>query len=272
MNYSVAARSAVGRVRRNNEDNMIVDGEILPIDHMDSSVISKTMADSHPRLVGVFDGMGGYSDGEKASYIAASMAKERFESLGEHEMPRHVLHQLCLETNDEVCKEADGSSMGTTCALLAFSEESYTVCNLGDSPVFLIRDGEMVQISVDHNQKAMFESVTGKPAPPNRKFKLTQCIGIPKEEMIIEPFIASDRVQSGDFFLICSDGVTDMIASDEIRQIISDYKSPEAVVNKLTEKALEAGGRDNITAVCVLAYGTSNRVMVLDGFLKKFFG
>ena len=59
----------------------------------------------------------------------------------------------------------------------------------------------MTQISVDHNQRATFERATGNPAPANQKFKLTQCIGIPKDEMIIEPYIASAGVHKGDYFL-----------------------------------------------------------------------
>lgn len=272
MKYDVAAKSAVGRIRRNNEDNLILDGEILPLDHKDSAVITKTITSENGKLVGVFDGMGGYSDGEKASYIAATTAKQAFEHKAGSIRHEKFLHFLCMEMNDEVCKEADGSGMGTTCALLFLFHDRYIVCNIGDSPVFLVRNGEMKQISVDHNQRAAFELATGKPAPPNQKFKLTQCIGIPKDEMIIEPYVASGNVQCGDFFLLCSDGVTDMISFESIQNIILDYKEPESVINELIDKAMEAGGRDNITAVCVLACEASGRVRNLDGFLKRFFG
>lgn len=272
MKYSVTAKSAVGRIRRNNEDNLILDGEVLTLTHKDTPVMNKVFSDEKCRLVGVFDGMGGYSDGEMASYIAACVAKKYVESNAVNALHEDALNRLCMEANDEVCKEADGSPMGTTCALLSLYNGRYTVCNVGDSPVFLIRDGVMKQISVDHNQRTTFERATGKPAPANQKFKLTQCIGIPKDEMIIEPYIASDGVQNGDFFLLCSDGVTDMIPFEGIKNIIYEHKTPEAVVNELIAKAMEAGGRDNITAVCVASTGTESRVRNLEGFLKQFFG
>ena len=177
-----------------------------------------------------------------------------------------------MEMNDEVCKEADGSGMGTTCALLYLHNNRYVVCNIGDSPVFLVRNGEIRKISLDHNQRAAFELLTGKPAPENQKFQLTQCIGIPKDEMHIEPYIASGSVQAGDFFLLCSDGVTDMVTVEEIKSVITSRKIPKAVVKELIYKAMEAGGRDNITVVCIAASGTENRVRNLDGFLKRFFG
>lgn len=272
MKYDVAAQSSVGRIRRNNEDNLVLDGEILPLEHKDSAILSRSITSEGNKLVGVFDGMGGYSNGEKASYIAAVTALEAVEHNTGHISHEEFLHSLCMEMNDEVCKEADGSGMGTTCALLYLNNDRYTICNIGDSPIFLVRNGEMKQISVDHNQRATFERATGKPAPANQKFKLTQCIGIPKDEMIIEPYIASDAVQLGDFFLLCSDGVTDMVPFVEIKAIICRENNPEAVVKELISKAMEAGGRDNITAVCVACTGTENRVRNLDGFLKRFFG
>lgn len=271
MKYDVAAKSVVGRIRRNNEDNLIVDGEILTLEHRDSHAITKTVSSESVRMVGVFDGMGGHFDGEKASYIAALTAKQYGERKIGALRREEGLHSLCMEMNDEVCKEADGSSMGTTCALLSLYKDRYIVCNVGDSPVFLVRNGEMKQISLDHNQRAVFERVTGKKLPANQKFELTQCIGIPKEEMIIEPYIASGSVRAGDCFLLCSDGVTDMVTFEEIKNIICRSKTPDAVISELIAKAMEAGGRDNTTAVCVLATGTDGRVGNLDGFLKRFF-
>lgn len=272
MKYDVAAQSAVGRIRRKNEDNLILDGEILPLEHKDSSMIRRSISSETGKLIGVFDGMGGYSDGEKASFIAAETTMQAIQHRAGSSRQEEFLHSLCMKMNDNVCKEADGSSMGTTCALLYLNNDRYSVCNVGDSPVFLVRNGAIIQISVDHNQRATFERATGNPAPANQKFKLTQCIGIPKDEMLIEPYIATGKVQIGDFFLLCSDGVTDMIPLEEVRSIICACKTPEAVISELISKALEAGGRDNITAVCAVATGQESRVRNLDGFLKQFFG
>ena len=271
MKYSVAAKSVTGRVRRQNEDNFLLNGEILEMTHKDSALLSGEFTDEGAHLVGVFDGMGGYDGGEVASYIAAVVTREYAASQLPCDSKEAFLNDLCLEANDEVCKEADGSQMGTTCALLYFHEGKYTVCNIGDSPVFLFRNGAMCQISVDHNGRATFEMATGKKAPAGKKFSLTQCIGIPRDEMLIEPYIASDHVRKGDFFLICSDGLTDMVDFKDIEEVIGKFKEPEEVTEELITRAMNAGGRDNITIVCSVASDESGRVKTLDGFLKRFF-
>lgn len=251
MKYNVAAKSAVGCIRRNNEDNLILDGEILPLEHKDSALISRAIASEGIKLFGVFDGMGGYSDGEKASYIAAVTAMEKVKHKPDNISHEEFLHSLCMEMNDEVFKEADGSGMGTTCALLCLDGRKYTACNVGDSPIFMVRDGRMCQISEDHNQKATYERIMGKQARPERKFKLTQCIGISQQEMLIDPFISSGNLRENDVFLLCSDGLTDMMNLNEICGILNSDLQVECMVEKLASRAVNAGGRDNITIICV---------------------
>lgn len=271
MKYSVAAQSVTGRVRKNNEDNFFLDGEILEAVHQDSALFCKEFHDDVPHLIGVFDGMGGYSSGEIASYIAAAITKEYAGS----ELPRHsgdeLLNCLCMEANDAVCIEADGSPMGTTCALLYFHQGMYTVCNVGDSPVFLFQKGILQQISVDHNQRTFYENITGKKAPAGQKFKLTQCIGIPRDELLIEPHIASGQVRGGDFFLICSDGLTDMVTLEDIEAILRRHNDPALATEELTTRAMEAGGRDNITIACAAASNEINGMKSLNSFIKRIF-
>lgn len=270
MNYSIAARSLIGQVRKNNEDNFSIDGDILSLSHGDSEIVCKTFTQSVPHLLGVFDGMGGYSNGEKASYIAAQTAQDYMERLSNEFNNGKILIDLCMEANDKVCDAADGFQMGTTCALLYLRGSGYTICNVGDSPIFLIRDGRMVQLSMDHTQKSTYEKATGKPAKPNQKFKLTQCIGIPKDEMLIEPFLDSGKLCDGDVFLLCSDGITDMLSTDVMQEVIVKAKSAEEIVSELTEKALSAGGRDNITAICVKIEDFSNLPHKLRSLFRRF--
>lgn len=251
MNYSFAARSLIGRVRKNNEDNFCIDDDFLPLNHGDSETVCRKLTDSAPHLLGVFDGMGGYNDGEKASYIAAQTAHDYLKHAFAASKAAKALTQLCLEANDKVCAAANGSPMGTTCALLYLRKADFTICNVGDSPIFLIRGGKMTQISVDHTQKNTYEKATGKSAKPNQKFKLTQCIGIPKEDMLIEPYTDSGSLQDGDVFLLCSDGLTDMLSTDVIQETVESAENVEKAVSALTKKALTAGGRDNITVICI---------------------
>lgn len=253
MKDVAAGASLTGRIRKNNEDNFCVDERCLPLIHENSDTICTPLSRAVPHLLGVFDGMGGCNDGEIASYLAASTAQEYARHLKGERDVAGMLTALCLEANEKVCKAADGAPMGTTCALLYLSGSDYTVCNVGDSPVFLFRNGILRQISVDHTQRASYEKVTGKPAEARRKFPLTQCLGIPQDEMVIEPFLDGGKICAGDVFLLCSDGITDMLSTEEICRALSVHTSPDEMVADLTKMAMEAGGRDNLTAVCFVA-------------------
>lgn len=266
MIYQVAARSMVGKVRKNNEDNFCVNDFCLPENHSDSEIITYNLKSSKPHLIGVFDGMGGYSDGEKASYIAASTAIHHRNGSSVEDGFTHTLINMCMDANDLICAEADGSHMGTTCAAIILYNMHYTLCNIGDSPIFLVRDGAIRQLSIDHNQKATFERATGKPARPGQKFKLTQCLGIPKEDMLIEPYTEEGMIKPGDVFLLCSDGVTDMVSNQAAQNMVLSSSTAEEMVARITEQAYESGGRDNITLICIQVLDET------DGVLKRHCG
>ena len=250
MNISVAVRSVAGRIRKNNEDNFCVNASCLPLNHSDIPVLCNTLSGSRRHLLGVLDGMGGYNAGEEASFLAATVAGKFYLRVAAGEDSRTLLEELCMEANKAVCEAAKGCRMGTTCAFLHLTDSRYTICNVGDSPIFLFRNGMLSQISEDHNGKSTYEAATGQPAPPGKKFALTQCIGIPEDEMMIEPFIAGGDLEPGDVFLLCSDGVTDMVTPERIREMISSCEQPRGMIESLVEAAMEAGGRDNITAIC----------------------
>ena len=108
----------------------------------------------------------------------------------------------------------------------------------------------MKTLSREHTHRAVYERINGK-SEPGKKFPLTQYLGIPEDEMLIEPHVYSGKLVPGDIFLLCSDGVTDMLSREEILKILLKADSPAEAVEALTEKAVEAGGKDNITAVCV---------------------
>lgn len=249
MRVLAAAVSDTGKVREKNEDNLLFGGDILAPGQQTLPAAQLELDTEAPCLLGVFDGMGGYAGGEKASAIAAEVAREAELHSGE-DLPQR-LREICLEANDAVCEAAEGSHMGTTAAMLCFAGNRYVLCNVGDSPVFLLRHGKLRQVSVDHNLRSVYEAATGKKADPKQKFRLTQCIGIPREEMQITPYVAAGRIRPGDVFLICSDGVTDMLPLQSIREILSRNPEPREMTAQLLEAALAAGGVDNITAICL---------------------
>jgi len=251
MRFSMAAGSCPGKVRRKNEDRFLLNGQILCRDWPESAVLTHRTEEAS--LVGVFDGMGGHARGEDAARIAAETAGEYAFSAG-WEHPEDLLTDICLEANRRVCSGSAGEKMGTTAVMLYVKEGTYCLCNIGDSPAFLLRDRMMKTISREHTHRAVYERING-PAEPGRKFPLTQYIGIPDDEMLIEPYICSGSLREGDMLLLCSDGVTDMLSREEICQSLLTADSPAGAVEALTEKAMAAGGRDNITALCVAVEG-----------------
>lgn len=241
MNYRIrySCWSHTGRSRKMNQDNYICDGKIL-----DLSAAAEEFPlngwldpDDGPSLLGVFDGMGGEQCGEVASLIAASRAAKV--RLGER--PLEELKKYCSDANRLICDYADQheiDSMGTTAALLAFTEKGISLCNIGDTKIFRFSHGTLKQISIDHYSVAAY----GKKPP------LSQNLGIPEDEMIIEPYYAKGYYHDHDKYLICSDGLTDMVKLDDISRIISDTQFDE-ITERLLDTALNNGGRDNITII-----------------------
>ena len=183
--------------------------------------------------------MGGEQSGEYAAYIAASALKEL--TPVKKAVSRETLGQYCLKINSSICafaKENGIRSMGTTGCFINFAKKEINICNIGDSKIYHFDGSTMLQLSVDHAIK------TGIGKAP-----LTQFLGVPEEEFIIQPHIASSEYGVGDIYLICSDGLTDMVELHSIQSVLSSGKSPEDCVASLLETALEAGGRDNITVL-----------------------
>jgi serine/threonine protein phosphatase PrpC len=250
--YKVIASciSHCGKVREINEDNLCFDGKYLEEKHrgLERAVTIRRGTESL-LCFGIFDGMGGEKDGEVASYLAAVHFREELNRLEEWQKnPRDFLDNICKEMNRAICEEAKerkANGMGTTATILCFHNEEMTVCNLGDSPAFLVREGEMIPVYEEHTNRHFLEEqgITG------RKPSLTQCLGIPPEEMVIHPYIHEDDLREGDQYLICSDGLTDMISKEEILAILQENLTPGDCVKKLQDRALEQGGKDNITII-----------------------
>lgn len=245
----------IGKKRQNNEDNFYFDGDYLPSDNTGLAEILTFRqpvpnAWEEPVFFAVFDGMGGGDYGEIASNLAAVMSA-RFLQNKDNINPADItpsLTKLCYQMNEKVFRSGENLGvyqMGSTVAALFFYMGQMWVCNLGDSRCYLVRDNQMLQISEDHTDEAEMAAVniTG------RKPYLTQYLGINPEEMRIEPYIENYAIQKDDRFLICSDGLTDMVEEPRICSILLDYDDPQESVRVLINEALEAGGRDNITVM-----------------------
>lgn len=235
-----------GKVRKNNEDNFYFDGKCLESDNDGL----KNPAFYEDRLrsgfcVSVFDGMGGENFGEVAAFTAAREMQQMEREFADFFISeRKYLNRLVTRINNAVVsaqKELLTGHMGSTMVVLYFTAHHVYSCNLGDSRAYRLRDGEFLQISHDH--------VDSRPRKGGKKAPLTQHLGIDPEEMLIEPYIAKGELRRGDQYLLCSDGLTDMVSNFEIADILLETEDVETCVRKLIDTALEHGGRDNVTAI-----------------------
>lgn len=235
----------IGKIRNNNEDNFWCCGDSLEAQNQGMSHIrSGYMKQSEYPLLAVFDGMGGESCGEMAAFLAAEACGEHFKTAkdGIRNDPEEFLNEICESMNQAICdygRTNKINSMGTTAALLAFAEDAVYSCNLGDSRIYKSDREKFYQISQDH---VLGHSLFGK-AP------LTQYLGMEEENLQLEPSISRQEIKIGDRFLLCSDGITDMLSDGEIADILSRDIPVAKIVEILVDRALKKGGRDNITVV-----------------------
>lgn len=230
--------SDAGKKRKINQDNFICDN-YFSNDEPNEMRTRRcgTVLNEGTVLFGIFDGLGGEEKGEEASYIAAKEASSFvFSDNLEADLQRY-----CSTTNEKICKYAEDNniaSMGTTMAVICFRGKKSFLCNVGDSKIYVIRNKKIKQISHDH----IYEFYNRKKQP------LTQCLGMPESEIIIEPYIKKIRSRSKDIYLICSDGLSDRVTQEEICNIIIT-KGIEDGGDELLSLALEKGGQDNISII-----------------------
>lgn len=239
-----ACHCHIGKIRKNNEDNFFFDGRCLPeINTGLKHPVTMVKSLSREICVAVLDGMGGENFGETAAFAAAEGIQRTTRSLANYVFPeKRFLKELCVELNEAVlnrARELCTTHMGSTMAALYFSHSFVYSCNLGDSRAYRLRDGEFLQLSEDH-----VELREGQ-----KKAPLTQHLGIAPENYYLEPFIAKGEIQAGDQYLLCSDGLTDMLTNLAICEIMRSAKTAEVCAQALVDAALENGGRDNITVI-----------------------
>lgn len=230
--------SNLGKCRKMNQDNFYCNGVYMPSDNQGTKGVKAGCANAKKRPVfAVFDGMGGEEAGEMAAYLAAE-EMANFSSEESADLARY-----CKQANSRICeytKERQMTSVGTTAAILRFYENRAELCNIGDSKIFLYSSGELNQLSYDH----VGISVGGRKPP------LTQNLGIEETELVIEPYMAIGDYRPGDVFLICSDGLTDMVTDGRIRELL-DKKCKKTAAKALLREALDNGGKDNVSFIMI---------------------
>lgn len=242
--------SHAGKVRTNNEDNFYLQGLYRNDVNQLQSYIYHQGTDQRA-LYAVADGMGGAENGE----LASLMVVQNLKSCEWSEIHKTAGDSI-QKANEQICKEITEQkldAMGSTLAALYIDQGKAMVCNVGDSRVYRFLHGELEQLSMDHTQVQMMVSMglLSKEEAKTRKERhvLTQNIGIMPEEFMIEPFFSdSVSLEKEDLFMICSDGLTDMVTDSEIREILS-HGTVEQKAQQLVAAALMNGGKDNITVI-----------------------
>lgn len=253
MNLQAAVVCHVGCVRRNNEDNYYLQGQIRQsVEELNTK--AQFDGPDEGALFAVADGMGGEVKGEFASLAAV----QALHSCGQQQ-GKPAISRCFFRANAVICREIDqtGHKMGTTLATLYINDSKATVCNIGDSRVYLFRDNVLSQVSTDHTQVQQMVDLgilTPEAAREHpQRHILTQHLGIHECDMIIQPTFSEElQLETGDTFLLCSDGLTDMVDDERIHGLLSS-DTPEQQAQALVEEALRSGGQDNVTVLVVQA-------------------
>ena len=241
----LACTSDTGRRRPHNEDNFLFFGQLMPREHQSlGKVLSAEAGTDELVCAAVLDGMGGELAGEAASYAAALALRDAQPTL---EPSAEALGEAFRAMQDAVSAvriNARLSTIGTTATVLVAQGARALVANLGDSPAFLLRDRGLATLTVEHTDAELLRELG-----INRKPGLTQFLGMDEGDAPIEPHFQPLALEPGDRILLASDGLTDMVSLRGIAQAMREAGSPQELVSRLCDEALEAGGADNVTII-----------------------
>jgi len=260
--FDLAGKTDTGCVRERNEDCLAIDPEI--------------------GLVVVADGMGGHNSGEVASRLAVDTILEYARKVltagktavpegGSPELPlrmrqmQYILHIANMMIYEKARAFPKNQGMGTTVVAALADETSLTVAHVGDSRLYRHRGGKLDQLTEDHSlvmEQVRQGVITREQAErSNLQNILTRALGIEED---VEVDVAEHPLMPGDVFLLCSDGLTKMVAEKEISDVLAACPAAADAAERLVGKARDAGGTDNITAAVI-------KVLVgPPGGLKRF--
>lgn len=246
LTLDIAQRTDIGLKRANNEDNLI---SVVPEDNQ--------LLQTRGALFVVSDGMGGHERGEVASELTIQKVKEYYYQDMQNDIPT-ALQEAIKKANSSILQkiEATGergtgsNTMGATCVAAVLHEQMLYVANIGDSRVYVLRAGQLRQITRDHSLVAqLVESGEITPAEARvheKRNVIYRSLGQP--EIKIDLF--SEPVQKGDILILCTDGLCGVLEDEDLRLIV-EHTSPDESVQRLIERANAEGGPDNVTAIVV---------------------
>ncbi len=222
--------------------------------NQDYVYINNTKVGCLPNLFIVADGMGGHKAGDIASRLAVESLIEFVENSNEKE-PFKLFGKGIEIANEKILEEARNDlelqGMGTTLVVATLIEKKLYVANIGDSRLYLIRD-ELMQITKDHSyveemlKRGQIDESEAR--THEKKNVITRAVGA---DVCMSADYFEVDIKEGDKFLMCSDGLTNMLLDEEIFEIISSNKDVKMSVDMLIEEANKKGGKDNIAIVLV---------------------
>ena len=261
MNYKFCMHTDPGRARDNNEDSAAFD--------------------EGTQVAVLADGMGGYNAGEIASGMATAFIKSEMarwlSEAGKHAKTRDIRRamEICVDNaNRSIFNAANANSqysgMGTTLVVGVFQDEKLMLGHIGDSRCYRLRAGELQQITKDHSllQEQLDAGLLTpeQAATSMNKNLVTRALGV-EDAVALE--LNDHFVEDGDIYLMCSDGLSDMVDDAGIRGILASELALEERAGKLVELANENGGRDNITVLLAQATASPEKRGLISRLLGK---
>lgn len=240
----LSAASRVGCIRSNNEDMVLAYDRLVRSDAYQTELSPESLGRF---IVGVADGMGGHNAGEVASEMVMSNLKffvkdmPRGMSSGEvEETMNEWLQSIHQTVNQRGHSNKEMSQMGTTLVALLYYSGHYFWMNCGDSRLYRLHDKELTQLTTDH-------SLINTNSVKKHSNVITNCIGAGCKDSFLDMMEITSEVKPGDVFLLCSDGLNDLVPDF----VISERLQEGITANGLCEEAIAAGGFDNVS-VCIL--------------------
>jgi PPM family protein phosphatase len=242
----VAAITDPGRTRRHNEDSYVIE----------------------PPLFAIADGMGGAQAGEVASRLATAALKEGQVDAGGEQRISDLIQAANRRVYDRSSSDPNTSGMGTTITVALVEDDHVAFGHVGDSRAYLIRDASMEQLTEDHslvNELLKTGRLSREEAETHpQRSVITRALGT-DPDVDVDTF--SVRAENGDLFLLCSDGLTDMVSEESILDVVERHRDDiDGALRALVKEANRGGGQDNIT---VVAFEIANGMLTHDGDTRE---
>jgi PPM family protein phosphatase len=242
MTYiAVSALSHVGLVRDHNEDSLVV-GPWTLCATVTESPQTLLFPLGTPLVVAVADGLGGHPGGELASAMVVRQLARLGPVLDSEQAIRDAVDACNRMVYVAGARDPDLNCMGTTVAGIVVTEDRVMSFNVGDSRVYVHGPDGLRQVSLDDNP----------PLEPGQRSThiVTQTLGGSDELVAVEPHLTSSPLSTQSRYLVCSDGLTDLVDTDVLSEILRQHQNGRAAF-EMWKAAIEAGGADNITVAVV---------------------